>query len=137
MNKDLQKLILSRYPELYRHQDGYPLAQFGLQIPDGWLDLVSELSADIMAYVKRTGIPTPIVLGIKEKFAMLRVWIDQTNDDLDKMIEQAVSRSNSICEECGAEGTLYERNRRWLHVFCEKHANGCVAVTSAVTAPIE
>lgn len=86
---------------------------------------------------KRTGIPTPIVLGIKQKFGMLRVWIDQSNDDLDKMIEQAESQSKSICEECGAEGTQYERGRGWLHVFCEKHANGYAAVTRVVTATIE
>ena len=136
MNKDLQKLLYSRYPELYRHHDGYPLAQFGLQIPDGWFDLINQLSADIMAYVNRTGIPTPIVLGIKEKFAMLRVWIDQSDDDVGKMIKQAESRSSSICGECGAEGTLYVR-RRWLHVFCEKHANGSMAVPRVDTATKE
>jgi hypothetical protein len=135
MEKDLQEILFNRYPELYRPREGDPLAMFGLQIPDGWFDLADQLSADIMAYVERTGIPTPVVFQMKEKFGMLLVYLDESNDDLEQMIVQAVGRSKNLCEECGAEGILYERNRSWLHVFCEKHAEG-VPVTKVVTATI-
>ena len=73
-----------------------------VDVGDGWRGIVCGLLADLDAI----GLPELQVLQIKEKFGLLRVYVNQGNEDVATRISVAVEVSGQTCEICGAPGTL-------------------------------
>lgn len=58
---------------------------------------------------------------VKSKYAGLRFYMHASTEEMDKLIEQAETLSSTICETCGAPGTVQRGG--WLYVACEEHIN--------------
>ena len=114
--------LLNEFSRLFRRQ---PISTWGLQIGDGWLDLVRQLCVDIEAAASKAGLDResedwPVALQIKEKFGLLRFYFvapDSIHEEIRALVDAAQAASASICEGCGAPGVL--RHDGWIHVGCD------------------
>jgi len=91
-----------------------PFALFGVECDEGWSNLVYDLCKEM----NDLGFKGSIV-QIKEKFGMLRFYIDGGNDKIYELINKAEDISGTICEVCGKEGKCLN-DRGWLLTRCEE-----------------
>lgn len=103
------------YPNLYRQ------LKF-IDCRDGWLPLINRLSAKIEEIL--IDMPEPdrawyYVVRIKQKFGILRFCMSRyPSDQVYELIREAETESKTICERCGAPGTLYTE-ASW-EVICDR-----------------
>jgi hypothetical protein len=76
----------------------------------GWSGLIDEIYDKLPedAYIHQ----------IKEKFSLLRVYIDNVPDSVQDFIYECEKRSAKICEDCGKPGKL--RGGGWVLTLCDK-----------------
>ena len=109
--------------------DDYPLLFWDCKYIDcglGWYDLIEDLCAKIHEEVAKEPIDGieqyhfyPMIAQVKEKFGGLRFYMHRETEEISKLIEIAERKSETICEVCGAPGTL--RGVGWYHTACEEH----------------
>jgi len=111
--------LVARYKHLFG-RGGFPT------VGDGWCDLLERCLSRIELSRGRGQVQ---IVQIKEKFGTLRVyWGGEKLSDaaiarIEEAIELAEMRSACTCEECGAEGRLYNRGG-WYLTRCPEHAQG-------------
>ena len=115
-----EKDIFGRFPKLFRQKD-LPMTHtcmcWGLSCGKGWYPLIANLCEKINAHLKENpNIDQPEFAQVKEKFGMLRIYMDGGDDYIDELISQAESESSSVCEQCGAEGFLIKKG--WWRTIC-------------------
>lgn len=125
MKKELQNVLIEKYPELYT-QTSLPMTEtcmaFGIDVGDGWYDIVDRLSAELSAI---GGIEAA---QVKEKFGLLTYYIDivgyDSKCDKEKLkttyaiIKKYSDESATVCEYCGKPGKT--RNMVWRKTLCNK-----------------
>lgn len=122
MSDDWRHDLMRRYPQLF-DQGGFPT------VGDGWQDLLERALKRIAAAVAREPAGSFQIVQIKEKYGTLRLYFDGhklSKKALVKVweaIDLAEARSACSCEECGAEGRLYDRNG-WYLTRCPRHSVG-------------
>lgn len=84
-----------------------------IDVLDGWRDIVCGLLADLEAM----GLPELRITQVKEKFGLLRVYVNDGNETVAARIKVAIEVSAETCEACGAPGTL-EKVGGWYAVRC-------------------
>jgi len=84
---------------------------WGFECKDGWFNLIWDLSCELQK-IKFKG----KVTQVKEKFGGLRLYVDYSTEEEDKIITEAEELSYKICETCGKKGKL--RDYGWLSVLC-------------------
>jgi hypothetical protein len=132
----LRKVILKEDPRkiVFIHD----LMVFGMDVDDGWYDLIDTLCHGIQRYVdnhndyiktkwataeeKKAGPISVKVDQIKEKYGGLRFYISGGDDALFSMIMMAEDMSYRICEVCGNRGGLSKRDG-WYKTLCESCRN--------------
>lgn len=98
-------------------QELYPPDLY-FEIGDGWYDLVFGMSRTIQDdYVKRAGAEQPVCAQIKEKFGLLRVYFDNDDTTIRKIVDLYEELSRYVCEECGEAGKI--RGGGWIEVRCD------------------
>jgi hypothetical protein len=108
----------------YPEGEGSTLSKYGLQIKDGWLDLIDRCAAEICEIDKSGKIRFS---QIKEKFGGLRFYTDNSLADMElwlkvrEVISKYEKESYSICEICGNPGEV--RNTRKPTVTCIEHSD--------------
>lgn len=65
------------------------------------------------------GYALPTVVQVKEKFATLRFYLLGASEQTSAYVEFAECMSATMCEECGAPGSL--REGQWLRTLCDEH----------------
>lgn len=111
--------ILHTFPELYED------TVRGLEINEGWYELVFKLSEKVVEYCIENEHEIPTVFVVKEKFGGLRFSLTKhdVDEELFDIINKFCEKSYKICEVCGNEGTLMERKgSKWVKTLCEKHS---------------
>lgn len=88
----------------------------------GWYDLIDKLSQDLENEILK--LPTKeqkeyYAVQVKEKCGTLRYYMSTYTDKISDLIEQAETASATICERCGATGSLIRSNHGWLQTLCE------------------
>lgn len=79
----------------------------------GWSELLDELDAELYA-----ADPDYKTLQVKEKFGLLRVYLDGPfREDLYAIIGKYEQESSITCQECGGVGTI--RSPGWIRVHCD------------------
>ena len=80
------------------------------EVGKGWSGLIDEIYDRLPedAYIAQ----------IKEKFGLLRVYVENIPDSLQDFIYECEKRSAKICEQCGATGKL--RHGGWVLTLCEE-----------------
>ena len=92
-----------------------PPTHWGFVCGDGWYNLIDSACKELM----EAGPPTPIAVGVKEKFGILRFDIEGGTEQHRKIIQHYQDLSKTVCEVCGEPGTL--RTGGWLKTLCDKH----------------
>jgi len=106
------KLTPSMAETLARHGISEPVC--GAYVGDGWLLLVDKLLEDLVALGWDRDLKQ-----VKEKFGTLRVYVGQATPEMYARIRTAEMASATICEMCGAPGTIQENPRKtWLQCCC-------------------
>ena len=82
----------------------------------GWWSLLDEAQERL----KKQG---AVIFDYKEKFGVLDIYADITNDEINEIINDIEKRSSHICEFCGKEGyTVKMKNGLggWLKTVCSE-----------------
>ena len=124
MNKQLTNQLFEKYKKLFPNgSDVDPrenLMCFGFDCGDGWYKIIDDMCDVIQRNMKKDS--TIIFVQIKEKFGQLRVYIENVSDDICDLVELAVYKaeqcSGHICETCGSESKLKNKNG-WLSTVCD------------------
>ena len=97
-----------------------PYPMFGVECGKGWYNILWKMFEGIEKVLKDD--ESIYVAQIKEKWGLLRIYIDGGNDKIDKLIERAEKKSEKVCEHCGKKGKLRKLNG-WLSTLCIKCLN--------------
>ncbi len=145
----LKNELMDKYPLLYadRHESMQRTAMcWGLEVGQGWLPLIDELSAKLEKVIEKfiqdnPNLPCaqcvelkdnhknedhvyqsshPRASQVKEKYGTLRFYISGCTDEIDALISDAERRSAKICEECNSPGQQYGGG--WVTTLCEECA---------------
>jgi hypothetical protein len=128
MNKENIELLQVRFPLLCSDT-----SVFKFQCGDGWVRLIYELLETLEKYILDHELPKgtyPVVLQIKEKFGLLRFYINNASPSdtnystwsaMYDMIDKTEDQSIRICEECGEIGWLAKSETGWLKTRCSEH----------------
>ena len=89
--------------------------RYGLEVKDGWLDLLSELGLAVTLQF-----PEVRADRVKVKFGGLRVSYPSAyhHPELETLIRAAASRAVNTCEECGASPADLVSKRGWGFTLC-------------------
>jgi len=154
MKAELQKKIFEKYPKIFRDKGESPMKSlmcFGLDIGDGWYELIDEMCSKLVAIEKVSGLVV-IARQCKEKYGSLRFYnsicfpqpfigtiffskiIVKTRgykakakqaaiwtNIAEDVIHCAENRSCYTCEDCGEYGKT-RRSTGWHSTLCDKHA---------------
>lgn len=128
MNKENTEKLWSSFPNLYADKDAsirVSLIPFGFETGDGWFQLIWDLSKTLEKEILLSDENKKYcrAVQVKEKYGLLRYSMTVSTDKMDELINEAVKKSKTICEECGKEGALIS-NRGWLSVKCNEHRPG-------------
>ena len=115
MKKSLQDKLFQHYPSLYSRPED-TLMRFGFEVHDGWYELIDAVS-DIIT--RRS--PDAHARQVKEKFGGLRFYYGGGDAYCHGAARLAEELSYSICEVCGAPGSVYN-NGGWISTTCAEHA---------------
>lgn len=93
---------------------------------DGWFDIIYRLCEEISKAYAESGVPADItVYCIKEKYGMLSFNYCLNNpankvlhEKITKIIYKYENISETVCEECGKEGSL-RNDLEWIQTLCD------------------
>ena len=119
MNKELEKKLFDRF-SFFKPKKSLmeSLMGFGFDCDDGWFDIIYSLCEEVEKLVK--DIKEFEVIQVKEKFGGLRFYTNFSNDEIHKLVGEAMKKSQRTCEICGKVGTLCSKNN-WVKTLCEEH----------------
>jgi hypothetical protein len=112
--KKIRKEIIDDHPLLFRHVTH-------LEINNGWLPLVYELSSKIETIIKQMDVDHQKLYfaeQVKEKYATLRFYMSTSNKEIDEIIAHYTKVAQKTCECCGSIGKL-DKRANWLSIRCE------------------
>jgi len=124
MKKELANKLYLRFPDIFIgcHK---PLTEslmaFGIEVGDGWFDLIYEMCEEIESIAILEDVPLPVAVQVKEKIGELRFYASGATKNMFDCIENTKDRSVEICEICGKEGKLLTNKNRWMKTRCQKH----------------
>lgn len=121
MKKDLQEFLYVKYPKLFRQKDldkSKTLMCWGICVEAGHFKLIDEMCGEIQIYCDKNDIQAEFV-QIKEKFGLLRVYIDEDIEEVYKIISKYETQSKNICQWCGATEGVVRAPGNWLRYLCE------------------
>ncbi len=97
-----------KHPELYeRCYDFSP--------PPGWVDIVDRLSD------KLAKDPAVRIVQVKEKYAGLRVYLEDVDQRADDLVRAAEAQAAEVCQECGYGPVKVVSRGGWLRRLCQRH----------------
>ena len=126
MNKELEDKLFQDFPVLYSQERENSCAKFTFDCLDGWHALIREFSekmTPLMTQARQEGDPDGFfarIVGIKEKFGGLRVYLSTGTDAMYDLINEYEDRSEHICEICGEPGTI-DPAAFYKAALCEDH----------------
>lgn len=94
---------------------------FGIECGSGWkslyqpiIDYVEEWNKSHESKIK--------IIQIKEKFAGLRIYVENPTEELNQMIYEAELKSFYMCEDCGSTENIGTIGNRWYRTLCRNCA---------------
>jgi hypothetical protein len=80
---------------------------------DGWKPLVEEVAKELNEH------DTATFAQVKEKFGMLRIYLDGGDKDLRQKISKLEFESGKMCEECGSKENVKTEGSCWIKTHCD------------------
>lgn len=132
MEKELENKLYEKYPKLFRQKDlsmQETCLCWGLECGAGWYWLIDNLCNCIQGYIDANDKSQVEFVQIKEKFGMLRAYIDNADEYTYGMISLAASLSYKTCEMCGSTTDIMH-TKGWIKTICtdcqnKKKAKSC------------
>jgi hypothetical protein len=124
MTPERQDELYARYPRLLVHRPGLGVhlpMHFGIEVGDGWFELIDRLLRLVQSHAEQEG-PQPVVLQVKERFGVLRVYWRDADAVVRGMTDYAQDLSMSVCEVCGAPGSAIRNRSGARRTRCAGHA---------------
>lgn len=124
MSSDLEKILVELYPGLFKQYGGKPsetCMAWGIAVGDGWYPIVSGLCNGLEKIRRKTGRDIQFS-QIKQKWGLLRVYLDNSCDEAERLVEAAESESSKWCEDCGCAGKTGTEG--YIRTVCEECENG-------------
>jgi len=122
MKEELDRKLCEDFPILYQ-QRGNSMQQtamcWGFEHGDGWEPLIRELSEKIETYNKEHPDNPVEATQIKEKYGSLRFYVSNYPDKIDKLIDEAETKSETTCELCGKESKGIS-GKGWYVNYCDE-----------------
>ncbi len=125
MNKRFEKALQEEFPNLYKDLYG-PMNEtpmhWGITCGDGWFVLIWKLSEKLEPMIVKwieehpDDPSTPRAAQIKEKFGLLRYYMDDGTDEMYNIIHEYENASGEVCEDCGMPGKLIKNY--WWRTIC-------------------
>jgi len=138
MKQELDDRLVKTFPLTYadRHKDKTVTCMcWGFNVSEGWLSIVEDLSQKLETLIqewltKNPDKEHPRVAQVKEKFGLLRVYLDYYDSKRDgdptvaamwSAINEAAAVSAKTCEWCGSPGVFRSEKMPWKKTFCDDH----------------
>lgn len=132
MREELQEALVRDFPHLCRDWRGDPTKTCmsrGFAVGDGWEPVVRRLLKSLedgrqrlleSGHESNRKVAEGLVLAqVKEKFGLLRVYVDVTWNTAWDLCEHAEWASGLICEECGTTKNV-ETKGGWIKTLCHE-----------------
>lgn len=122
--------MCTRFPLItrtYGKKTNSPFSRYGIECDIGWLAILERLfskAESIAVQLKASGTAEaalPVLAQVKEKFGLLRVYMDGRTDEINTAVYLAEEESVTACQTCGKPGSM--RRDGWLATLCDEHAN--------------
>ena len=129
MDPKLEQKLFTKYPAFFR-QHTLPMTQtcmcWGVETGDGFYKIIDTMAKKLTAYAQKHNIIIEAT-QVKEKYGRLTVYLNQSNLEIDAIVQKAEQASLKTCECCGKLGRI---NRGpWYSVRCKscraKEAKRC------------
>ncbi len=94
-----------------------------LWVGAGWFEILWSLCVSLegIAKARLAEAHAPLrVVQVKEKYGSLRMYVEGGTDEVEDMIEAAEAKSETVCEACGAPGSIHTI-RGWDKTLCPFH----------------
>lgn len=105
MDKALEDKLFEKYPKLFSQKDlsaQETCLWGGLECSGGWYFLIDNLCNCIQNYININNLPQVEVVQVKNKFGMLRYYLNSSDPTIDGMIWLTEDISHKTCEICGS-----------------------------------
>lgn len=123
MDRRLAMILCGKFPEILtktRGDDVVPFSPLVFDVGDGWFPLLYRLFRSLSKELPIQGGKFEIT-QISEKYGILR-FSGSCPQWSDRLIEEAETASENICDVCGDPGSLCGDG--WYNVRCSAHAEG-------------
>ena len=107
--------LIAKYPKLFGES-------FYIECHSGWYNIIDSLAQSIESYTKYSLTyekPEDELQfsQIKEKFGILRIYMNNADETITNMIDLSESFSATVCECCGCPGQ--RRGGSWIRTQCD------------------
>lgn len=113
---------MAKYPKIFIQQD-LPVTHtamcWGLDCGVGWYPLIDALCAQLQFDIDNNKQPQIEATQVKEKFGMLRFYVNGSTDRQEAMIDFAEYLSGVICELCGTFNDVSQNKSGWIQTLCK------------------
>ncbi len=130
MDKELQTKLFTGFPKLFDLENKTnPISAWGIETPDGWDTLVSNLCAELQDYVNDSRCKQVKIAQLKSKFAGLRTYLYDVpsevgyRGDLYNIVGKYQYLSYQTCEYCGTSNNkdkVTQNSDGWVLTLCDK-----------------
>jgi len=122
MTPELDAQLCERHPDIFKSASLYE-GKLGwhFECLDGWYGIIDAFCGLLYDYQSRGRAPEAKIYRIREKFGLLEINCDGTDEYTDGLIDMSSALSRHTCEVCGQKGTLIEAGG-WLSTRCNEHA---------------
>lgn len=129
MKKDLDDLLCSRYPRIFKDRGaayGESNMHFGFEMKDGWFAIIDGLCAAISGY-EATKVDDetyrPVIASqVKQKFGNLCFYYNGGDAHVRELVAKATNKAETTCEICGVgEASLVKGFV--VRTACSEHAD--------------
>lgn len=111
--------LYDRYPQIFQDR---PIS-CGITCGEGWYSLIDDLCDRIQKHIATGKAPQVQAIQVKEKFGELRFYYRGGDAAIRGMVDAAEKHSTTVCEICGAPGSLHGVPRGWWRTRCEEHVD--------------
>lgn len=115
MTPELEGKLITKYPKLFRQahlSERESCMGRGVETGDGWFHILDQLCERL------TALGGVELAQVKEKFGLLRVYVDGYSAASEDLLAWAERASGTTCEQCGRPGKLNRRG--WQRVRCQE-----------------
>ena len=121
MKKELEEKLYNKYPEIFTQHD-WDMSRTCLcwGLPGkGWYNIIDDLCQKITDHCKETKQELPQFVQVKEKFGLLRIYTDGSDDHIYDLIHEAEEASAQVCERCGSKENVTSEGG-WILTLCKE-----------------